>query len=76
VLRSDLLTVKLDPASLELDTAQFEILAQSKVISDLQRATDLCQGEFLEGLGPVTPEFDRWRMPNARSCDHPVRLAC
>jgi TolB-like protein len=60
VLRSDLLTVKLDPASLELDTAQFEILAQSKVISDLQRATDLCQGEFLEGLGPVTPEFDRW----------------
>lgn len=60
ILRSDLQSVKLDTASLDLDTTRFETLARSRLTADLLSATDLCRGEFLEGLGPVSPEFDRW----------------
>ncbi len=60
VLHSDMQSVKLDLAYIDLDTAQFDSLVRSKITADLQRATDLWRGEFLEGLGPVSPEFDRW----------------
>ena len=60
VLRADMQSVQLNATSLDLDTAQFESLAKSRITSELQRATDLWRGEFLEGLGPISPEFDRW----------------
>ena len=60
VLQSDMQSVKLNPANIDLDTAQFDSLARSKTTAELQRATNLWRGEFPEGLGPVSPAFDRW----------------
>jgi DNA-binding SARP family transcriptional activator len=42
------------------DTSAFEQLARSEAVGDLEAAQALWRGTFLEGLGPVTPEFDRW----------------
>jgi adenylate cyclase len=53
-------SVALDPAAVDIETAEFGRLAQSDDPADLSRARDLWRGEFLEGIGPVTPEFDRW----------------
>ncbi|MBC7738435.1 MAG: tetratricopeptide repeat protein, partial [Candidatus Saccharibacteria bacterium] len=60
VIGSDMQSVRLEIASLDVDAAQFESLAKSKITSEIKQATDLWRGEFLEGLGPISPEFDRW----------------
>lgn len=52
--------VALAPGAVEADTSAFERLARSDATGDLQAAQELWRGGFLEGIGPVTPEFDRW----------------
>ncbi len=52
--------VALAPGMSATDVSAFEQLARSDAIEDLEAAQALWRGTFLEGLGPVTPEFDRW----------------
>ena len=42
------------------DAEECDRLAESGTIANLKVAQALWRGDFLEGLGPVTPEFDRW----------------
>jgi DNA-binding SARP family transcriptional activator/TolB-like protein len=50
----------LPEGSIATDIADFERLGQSPDVTELDTAQALWCGAFLEGLGPVTPEFDRW----------------
>lgn len=52
--------VALAPGAVEVDASAFERLARSDAAEDLQAAQALWRGAFLEGIGPITPEFDRW----------------
>ena len=52
--------VALAPGMSATDVSAFEQLTRSDAIVDLEAAQALWRGTFLEGLGPVTPEFDRW----------------
>jgi DNA-binding SARP family transcriptional activator/TolB-like protein/Flp pilus assembly protein TadD len=52
--------ISLATEHITLDTERFERLARSDDVANLEEAQNLCRGEFLEGIGPVTPEFDRW----------------
>uniref|UniRef100_UPI002FDE90C5 BTAD domain-containing putative transcriptional regulator n=1 Tax=Rubrimonas sp. TaxID=2036015 RepID=UPI002FDE90C5 len=52
--------VALAEGAVEADTSTFERFARSDATEDLQAAQALWRGGFLEGIGAVTPEFDRW----------------
>jgi DNA-binding SARP family transcriptional activator len=52
--------VALAESSVVVDSVAFERLARSDSADDLEAALALWRGTFLEGLGPFTPEFDRW----------------
>jgi adenylate cyclase len=52
--------VALANGSVVVDSDAFERLARSDCTDDLAAAQAMWRGTFLEGLGPVTPEFDRW----------------
>ncbi len=52
--------VALTPETCVADTSVFEQLARSEAVGDLEVAQALWRGAFLEGLGSITPEFDRW----------------
>ena len=58
--QADAGTVGLSASGLWVDTNAFDRLAGATDIDGLQAAADLVRGEFLEGLGPVAAEFDRW----------------
>ncbi len=60
ILAADSNAISLATGEIALDTARFERLARSDDVTDLAEAQGLCRGEFFEGVGPVTPEFDRW----------------
>jgi DNA-binding SARP family transcriptional activator/TolB-like protein/Flp pilus assembly protein TadD len=49
-----------DNRNVDADFATFGRLARSDYVTDLEAAHLLWRGSFLEGLGPVTPEFDSW----------------
>ena len=55
-LETDAHSVRLVADKCELDVAAFETAADR----DPASATGLYGGMFLEGCGPVSPEFDRW----------------
>jgi len=46
--------------SITSDDTDSARLGRSDRLADLDAAAALWRGDFLEGLGPVTPEFDRW----------------
>jgi DNA-binding SARP family transcriptional activator len=52
--------VTLDPAAIAVDAAAFEVLSASKDLSDLEAATNLVQGELLEGLDVRDQAFEDW----------------
>lgn len=52
--------VALVAGAVTTDAEECARLAGSGTIEDLEAAQALWRGDFLEGLGPVTPEFDRW----------------
>lgn len=52
--------VALDRTVVSADTDALAPLAASASAEVLERAQALVRGAFLEGLGPITPEFDRW----------------
>ncbi len=59
-LKADAASIGLEPHGLWIDTAEFAASLSADGIPEMQDAVSLCRGEFLEGFGPVTPEFDRW----------------
>jgi DNA-binding SARP family transcriptional activator len=46
----------------EVDVRDFHRLSNSGILTDLERAAKLCQGEFLNGLTSVGEIFDDWRV--------------
>lgn len=52
--------VALDAMAVVTDVEECERLAGPGGVEGLEAAQALWRGDFLEGLGPVTPEFDRW----------------
>jgi len=44
----------------EIDATRFDRITRAGDPAELAAALELWRGEFLEGIGPVTPEFDRW----------------
>ena len=55
-LRTDTQSVRLVTEKCNLDVSAFETAAEK----DPAAATKCYRGMFLEGCGPVSPEFDRW----------------
>src|SRR5436190_12921654 len=60
VLSADKETVRLQPGFWSADALEFETLAASSRLEDLQRAADLLGGEFLAGLVIGAVGFDDW----------------
>ena len=61
VLESDASSVKLSVELVRIDaTAFMNRTRATDGVESLRSASDLYQGEFLEGLNGVSPEFDRW----------------
>jgi DNA-binding SARP family transcriptional activator/predicted ATPase len=58
LVRSD--TVALAPAACSIDIHEFEELAASSEIKNLERAALLYRGEYLEGFHLREAEFERW----------------
>jgi DNA-binding SARP family transcriptional activator/tetratricopeptide (TPR) repeat protein len=54
-------TVALKSGVFSIDTIEFEQLAEGEA-ADLDRAVQLCRGEFLEGFDLRAPEFETWLM--------------
>lgn len=60
-LSSDQSGVRLDETRVAVDASLFMRDARTAAQLDvLTRVAAIYEGEFLEGFGPVTPEFDRW----------------
>ena len=59
-MQADGTSVSLSPQGLWVDAQAFENLSNAAEIDLLSQAAELVRGEFLEGFGPVAPEFDRW----------------
>ena len=59
-LTADAEAVTLEAGAVEIDVDRFLDLARGSDRSSIESAAELGQGAFLEGLGTVTPEFDRW----------------
>ncbi len=53
-------TVRLNQDQIYSDLTEFFSKVDATDIEDLQKLVELYRGDFLEGLGAVTPEFDRW----------------
>jgi DNA-binding SARP family transcriptional activator len=53
-------TLALAPAACSIDLHEFEELAASSEIKNLERAAQLYRGEFLEGFHLRAAEFERW----------------
>jgi DNA-binding SARP family transcriptional activator len=52
--------VALDASAIDIDVANFELLAASSRSDDLQRAARLYRGEFLDGFHLADAVFERW----------------
>ena len=53
-------TIRLQPGSVSVDALDFEALAGSENLEDLERAVDLLQGEFLAGVSTQEEAFEDW----------------
>lgn len=53
--------VHLDPAQHTTDVARFAALIDQDQPDALQEAAELYRGDLLEGLGQISPEFERWQ---------------
>jgi DNA-binding SARP family transcriptional activator len=69
LLITDRDTVHVDPDAIEVDAVTFEHLINDGTPESLQRAAELYQGEFLDGLGVHDPAFEEW-MRDERSRLH------
>lgn len=58
-LQTDRETVTFDPAGISIDTAEFTGLASAEP----GKAAALYQGDLLEGVDGITPEFEEWLRP-------------
>lgn len=52
----------------DIDTREFRDAVGSQDVPHLESATSLWHGDFLEGIGPVAPEFDRWVEAERAAC--------
>jgi TolB-like protein/Tfp pilus assembly protein PilF len=68
-LITDRETVCIDSNAVEVDAVTFEHLIDDGTPESLQRATELYQGEFLDGLAVRDPDFVEW-MRDARTHLH------
>ncbi len=59
-LNADGSSVGLTAADLEVDANRLAAQRGDEPIAEMKLVADQRRGEFLEGFGPVTPEFDRW----------------
>ena len=53
-------TVAVDQARLAIDALEFERLAKSEELADLERAAIICEGSFLEGFSLREEGFEEW----------------
>jgi DNA-binding SARP family transcriptional activator len=53
-------TVTLAPAAIDVDVVHFETLVKATRTEDLARATELYQGDFLDGFVVREPAFEEW----------------
>lgn len=60
VLQADAGAVSLSHPHLWVDTAAFDRMTDTADPDQLRDAVSLVRGDFLEGFGPLSPEFDRW----------------
>jgi DNA-binding SARP family transcriptional activator/predicted ATPase len=59
-LRTEGQTVSLDPAEVDVDVAAFGACVAAGTPRALERAADLCRGDFLLGFGIDEPLFEDW----------------
>lgn len=60
LLSADVTAVALAQDRLVVDANRLDALLAAADVGALDVAESLYSGDFLEGFGPVTPEFDRW----------------
>jgi len=68
IIASDGKDIVLDAAAFKVDALEFRRLAVQSGLSDLEAAANLYRGEFLEGLGIESEEFEAWRRGEAMRC--------
>jgi DNA-binding SARP family transcriptional activator len=60
--------IVLDAAVFDVDALAFRRLASQSGRVELEAAANLCAGEFLDGLGIESEEFESWRRDEAVRC--------
>lgn len=50
----------IDHSRVDSDVAEFLKRSEAQTIDGLQEGAHLYRGDLLDGIGPVTPEYDRW----------------
>ena len=60
--------IVLDAAAFEVDALAFRLLAAQAGRIELEAAANLYSGEFLDGLGIESEEFESWRRVEAAHC--------
>lgn len=60
VVTGDMTSLTLDPSRAEIDTIRFDAAMAAPDDADAEVIAEMVRGEFLDGFGPVSPEFDRW----------------
>jgi DNA-binding SARP family transcriptional activator len=59
-LRADRTEVSLDPSCVNVDAIEFGKLSELDKREPLEQAAQLYNGQFLDGIGAVSPAFDDW----------------
>ena len=75
-LWADRTSLWLDPADVETDVHQFEMLAQEGTVASLATASALYKGDLLESVNGVTPAFEDWLIPERERLRDIVREVC
>lgn len=75
VVLSDKNTIHLDARRIRVDLPVLLKMLESTELQTLEAGIDLYRGELLEGLGSVTPEFDRWMEAERSSLSSAVTKA-
>src|SRR5262245_7548231 len=72
IIASDDRDIVLDTSAFEVDVLEFRRLAARLAAAELQEAAKLYAGDFLEGLGIESDEFESWRREESTRCRRQV----